>query len=267
MLKMLLKSFGDSQAYAEALKNWRWKFALYFVLVAVISSLLLTVAETPILERDIDANKEFISAQFPNAKIENAKFSMSEKSPYFAKSKSGKNLIGFTEDFLEPNQTKGLFFAFEKDRISFYLNGSETYFFYDEFVREYNKVMSPDSPEDATLLINKQKVEEFADYVKSILPFAIAPFYLAICLVANGVLVVSIAIPTFLLSLTYLPALRLIGALKFAVLAASPAVILQTLQAILNFPNISEIFFVFVSYYIVWKVMRKLSISNLNESL
>lgn len=267
MLKMLLKSFGDSKAYAEALKTWRWKFTLYFIFLSVLSGLLLAMVETPKLKGDIDSNKEFICSQFPNAKIEGAKFSMSEKSPYFAKSKSGENLIGFTEDFLEPNQTKGLFFAFEKDRISFYLNGNETYFFYDEFVREYNKVMYPDSPEGAPLLINKQKAEEFANYVKSILPLAVAPFYLVICLIANGILVVSIAIPTFLLSLTYLPALRLIGALKFAVLAASPAIILQTLQAILGFPNISEIFFVFVSYYIVWRVMRKLSISNLNESL
>ena len=258
MLKMLWKSFGYSEAYAYALANWRWKFALYFLLLTLISGLAVSLVLLPEAKSNLSSAKEFITPQFPNAKIENSRFSMSEKSPYFAKSKSGENLIAFTEDFIYPPQTNGLFMAFERDRLTIYLGGRENCFFYDELVGDYNKFSGLDSSANAPLLINREKADEFLDRIGELAFFVFTPLFVSVALVANAVLVLSISIPTFLLSFIYMPRLGLGGALKIATLAATPAILLQTLQALAGFPNISEIFFVLVSYYIVWRVMRTL---------
>ena len=259
MLKMLLQSFGDSKAYAWALENWRWKFVLYFLLLALISGFAVLHSMLPEIKSNIDYAKEFITPQFPNAKIENSRFSMSEKSPYFAKSKSGENIIAFTEDFIYPPQTKGLFMAFERDRLTIYFGNYENCLFYDELVGDYNKFSGLDSSANAPLLINKEKADEFLDRIGKLSFFIFTPFFVSVALIANAVLIVSITIPSFLLSFAYMPSLGLGGALKIAILAATPTIVLQTLQVLLGFPNVSEIFFVFVSYYIVWRVLRKLA--------
>lgn len=259
MIKLLWQSFGNVNAYAYVLKQWRWKFVVYFFTISILSGFLISLVKTPEIVKQLDENKDFIIAQFPNGKIENSKFTMPVPSPYFIKSKSGTNIIGFTYDFLEPSQIQTLFFAFEKDRLSFYFDNDETYFFYDKLVNDYNKVTGLDSSANAPVLINKTSAEEFLNYAKSISFFILTPFFLAISLIANAVLVMSITLPAFLLSLTYLPNLKILGALKISIIAASPAIILQTIQALLGFPNISEIFFVLISYYIVWRVIKKLS--------
>lgn len=257
MFKLLWQSFGNAQAYANAIKNWRWKFAVYFFALSIGCALLVALVEIPEIKNQIDAQKDFILEQMPNGKIENSKFTMSQKSPYFVKSKTGTNIIGFTDGFLEPEQTRTLIAAFEKDRLSFYWGEDETYFFYEKFVSDYNKLNGLDSAANAPLLVNKASANDLIESVKASAFAVFAPFIVVFTIIANAILVMSISLPAFLLSITYAPNLRFLGAIKFSIIASTPAILLQTVQTLAGLSAINSVFFVFVSYYIVWRVMRK----------
>jgi hypothetical protein len=264
MISMLWKSIYDANAYAYALKNWRWKFALYFLFVCAVFTAVTTV---PMMSRINDAlfkDIDAVAAQIPEGVIKDGRFSMDVPSPHFVKLSNGQPFMAFSNELLDSRQTKGLLLSLEKDRITIYGPAGETYYFLapnEELIALYLKEMFNIDSTDG-IAVNGELFSKFVPFVKFgcylVLPFLI----FGIAALMMIMMALSLSVFVFVLSLTRLTTLGYLGAIKVSLLATTPAMLFFAVESVLGYGTSGGVIYMILSFVIVLRVMRRLSASQ-----
>lgn len=260
MIPLLWKCFYDANAYNSVLKTWKFKTAIYFFFISFIASFLADLSSIPYLHKFLSEEAQTISSQIPNCRITENGIDLAGESPVYVKLSNGKDFMGFTSGFIPPEKLESLMFAFEKDWISFNLNGGfEKRVPYSEILQYYKSVY----PEKTEIAVNSDSALDFIAYLKTVLIFAFPVFNFAFAIMSSALMLLSVAIPAYILSSKLMPDIKFSGALKIALIASTPAIILSAAGGILT--NMGSFVFAMLSFAIVWKMTRRIAVLRLQE--
>lgn len=264
MIKMLWKSFGNVEAYAEALKTWRVKFLLYPLLVLCVSALLIASVNIYYFHNFVNNDLPYFAKQITEFTLTKDGISPALEKPYYIKSKDSQNVAAISSDFVDSNEMASMFVAFEKDRFTLHILGDENYRFYADFFEQLKILKDVGLNFDTDkIVINEENVLTFFNYAKkfSFIIFPIVSFWISLFIFILFVL--SLSIPAFIMSLRPLPNLGYFGALKISILASTPAMILQSMELALGYNSLGGIFYAILSFIILWKVINRIAINRL----
>ncbi len=261
MIKMLWKSWGSVAAYYNALLNWRFKFLAYAVLLIFVSALFATIPQIYSINKFIDDNTQTIASQMPDAKIKDNILIMPTDELVFVKSNDDKNLLAFTSGFIDYTLTDNLFMAFEKDRISIFAKDSEMNIFYSDIIntfKYFSKFFPSLKISDNEIAINGDSFLKNKKYLKVFLFSSVPSSALFICFFMCVVFTLALSLPVYISTISKLPNLGYIGALKISLLAATPSMILQSLEFGLGYDSSAGFIYALLSFIIAWRVVRRL---------
>lgn len=262
MISLLWKSFYDASAYNYVLKTWKFKTVIYFFFVSLIASIFANLGSIPYLYNFLNDEAKTISSQIPNCKITETGFDFKSDTPLYVKLSNGKDFIGFSENFIPSEKLENLLFAFERDWISFNLtDGFEKRVPYAEILQYYKTIY----PNETEILINPDTSLKFIEYLKGVTLLIFPAFNFAFAIMTSTLMLFSVTIPTYLLSLNLMPEIKLTGAIKIALIASTPAIILSSIGGL--FSNFGSFVFAMLSFVIVWKMMRRIAILRIEENL
>lgn len=260
MISLLWKCFYDANAYNSVLKTWKFKTVIYFFFISFIASCFADLSSIPYLHKFLSEEAHTISVQIPTCKITESGIDLKSGPPVYVKLSDGRDFIGFTSDFIPSEKLESLMFAFEKNWISFNLNGDfEKRIPYSEVMQYYKSVY----PEKTEIAVNPDSALDFIEYLKAAVLFAFPIFNFAFAIMSSALMLLSVTIPTYLLSLNIMPDIKLSGAVKIALIASTPAIILSAAGGLLT--NMGSFVFAMLSFVIVWKMMRRIAILRLKE--
>lgn len=260
MISLLWKCFYDANAYNLVLKTWKFKTVIYFFFISLIASFFADLSSIPYLYKFLSEEADTISSQIPNCKITESGIDLQSENPVYVKLSSGKDFIGFTSGFIPPEKLENLLFAFEKNWISFNLNGDfEKRVPYSEVLQYYKSVY----PEKTEIAINPDSALGFIEYLKAATLFAFPVFNFVFAIMSSALMLLSVTIPTYILSINVMPDIKISGAVKIALVASTPAIILSAAGGLLT--NIGSFVFAMLSFVIVWKMMRRIALLRLQE--
>ncbi len=221
---MLYKSFGSVDAYRKAVSFWQWKALLYFFLLAALSTLSAVLATQKVLDRFYDTAVSPALEQLSKVKISDGKIKIEGGQNIEMKTADGKIFAVASEKLLEPSQTKNLMFAFEKDRVTFYLPEGEEMFFN---LGEHEKILEGKSvnalfpPKNILILV--------------IMPLTC--FFLFV-LPMNTMFLAMLSLAAYILSRTIFPVLSFAECVKLALVALTPSIIIDIiLVLVFGFPT------------------------------
>ena len=261
MIKMLWKSCYDANAYAFALKNWRWKFALYFLFLCTLFALATSLPAAKRLANILSENMDFMAEQIPDGKIKGGAFTMPNSSPHFVTLKSGEPVMAFSNELLDSIQTKGLFFSVEKDRMTFYSGPeNEQYIFFSESEKELAEFASAMFGIDTSeyIPVNGETFKKVMSFSKVFIYFMMPLAMFALAVFMAFIMMFAISIPVFISSMLRMPSLGYFGALKIALIATTPALICFAAETIVGTASSGGFLYMIVCFVIVMHVMRRL---------
>ena len=210
VFKMLYQSFGSVGAYRRAVLEWRWKTAVYFALLTLLSCISAVLATHSTIENFYDQSRT--SA----VKVACGRVKAPDGADIELKDRNGRVFAIASEKLLDASRTKGLMFAFERDRVSFYLpDGGES----SMSLKDYDKLLGDRGvdaifPQRDTLL-----------YV--ITPLACLFFFvLPMNVIFWGLMTVAV----FILSRTLYPPISFGGCMKLALCALTPSIVVDILS-------------------------------------
>ena len=261
MISMIWKSFYDENAYRRALDTWRWKFPLYFLMLCAVFALAVSLPVAKRINAYVFDSADFIISQIPDGKIKNGRFTMSAPSPHFVKLKNGQNFMAFSEGLLDSNQTEGLFMSLEKDRITVYGGPDyEEYFFLSDIEKQVKEASKGAKTELAEgIPVNGAALAGLLPTVRILTFMCLPAFMFCMAAVMLAIIAFSLSLPVFIASLSIMPGLRYVGALKIALLAATPAMVFFALELALGYNSFGGFIYMLLCFVIAWRVMRRLA--------
>ena len=207
---MLYLSFGSVEAYRRAVFVWKWRAAAYFLLLSIISAVSAVVATHGTIESFYDTAVEPALKQLANVKIENGRVKTPGGADIEMKTRDGKVFAVATENYVDASKTKGLVFAFEGDRATFYMpDGNETFF----TLKGYEQ------------MLGKRGVDALFP-PKGLLLWGIAPLacFFMFVLPMNAMFLAIMSVAAFILSRTLYPFLTFAQCMKLSLAALTPSV-------------------------------------------
>ncbi len=216
IFKMLYLSFGSVEAYRRAVFGWRWKIAAYFALLTLLSCVLAMIATMGTIEKFYDDSITPALAELAKVKVSDGMVKTPNGADVELKGADGRVFAIASEKLLDASRTKGLMFAFERDRVSFYLpDGGES----SMSLKDYDQLLGDRGvdaifPSRDTLL-----------YV--ITPLVCLFFFvLPMNLIFWGLMTIAV----YILSRTLYPQLSLGGGARLALCALTPSVVVDILS-------------------------------------
>ncbi len=213
VFKMLYQSFGSVGAYRRAVFGWRWKTLAYFVLLTLLSGASAVLATHSTIENFYDQSITPALAELSSVKVSDGKVKTPNGADVELKDRNGRVFAIASEKLLDASRTKGLMFAFERDRVSFYLpDGGEN----SMSLKDYDKLLG-DRGVDAIFPS------------RNVLLYAITPlaclffFVLPMNLIFWGLMTVAV----YILSRTLYAELSLGGGARLALCALTPSIVVD----------------------------------------
>lgn len=210
---MLWLSFGNTDAYKNAVFGWKWKSVLYFFLLSLLSSASAMLATHRVLGEFYDGSIAPALELLKGVKVENGRVKTPDGADVELRGRDGKVFAVASQNYVDAVKTKDLMFAFERDRVSFYLpDGGETFF----SLAGYDK------------LLDGRGVDAMLPS-KNTLLYIIAPLACLFLFVipTNAVFVSLTTIAAFVLSRTVYPILTFWQSARLALCALTPSIVVD----------------------------------------
>lgn len=242
IFKMLIKSFWDAKAYNAAVFLWRWKLLAYFLLLTVISTASASILLSRLVEVFYETQVPQIKQVIKDARVKDWKIHTPDGKDIPLKTPDGKLYAVVTPNYVDATKTKELFFAIEKDRLSFYIGDEEINFLLKDLM-----------PANADF----SAVDILPSY-NSFLLMGLLPMLFAVYLISNAVYALILSLASYILSATRMPTLGWKRCFKLSVIALTPALCLDILTiTIFNFA-MPAFFMALLSMFIIFRIMPRL---------
>jgi len=118
-----------SPAFCKAAVGlWRFKAAAYFLLLSAVSGLGIFLAAYAPMEQLYSETLSLSAEKLRGVKIEGGKVVTPDGKDVVLQAAGGEPFAVASQNYIDANKTRGLLFAFEKDRLTLYMpDGSETF--------------------------------------------------------------------------------------------------------------------------------------------
>lgn len=247
LISTLWKSFLPPDAYRDAALNWHLPKALcYFFILCIICTLSASVASFKFVDMFFDNYIDSSLPELSKIEIEAGKISTPENKDIFLKDKAGNVFALITPNIADAEQTKGLMFVVDKNRIAFFIGDNEQYIPLESAVPEGTK---------ATL------ASLFPP--KDIIKFGILP---AMCLIASCITILTYSLIIGLagrtLTIIALPDFTYLKCVKMALVAITPPSLIDAFVVIFVGKAIPGVVFALIAVVLIWMSVKSISKST-----
>ncbi len=249
IIKVALFSFFKPEDCKQAVLNWQWKTFLFFLFLSAISTVGVVIGAIKPLEKIYDDTMSKARNTLKTIKIQDGKIITPDGKDVFFKNPDGSVFAIASQNYVDANQTKGLIFALEKDRVTLYTpNGGETFFSAEDY-----KPIIGNNPTTADSLIPPKKI---------MLTVFLPSLALIFALSMNLIFAFMMTAACFILSRTIYPSLTFWQNAKLAIIALAPSAIIDFASVTLLGQPILGFVYALISGGVAFYLLKKFALSE-----
>ncbi|MFI3291766.1 MAG: DUF1189 family protein [Opitutales bacterium] len=243
-LSTFWRSFWSPLAYKNAL-TWRWKIFAYFLLLALFSSIILSVAIQPRYDNFINKQAKLALSDFQTIEIIDNKVKTQDAQNYSYDLPDGTGLLSVSET--QNPSPKDYLVAIEGDKVIV----ASTVLPLSDFVQSLGI--------KDNLSIDKAEVFKLLDSFSSLYYLLTPPMLFLSTLVSNLFFVLILSIAAYTMLMTSPLKLGYFSALKIAVLAITPMTLFQSISPFFTTQDSAGFLYGLISIALTWYVIKKLT--------
>ena len=249
MLKVLTQSVFAVPDCKLAVMHWRFKAILYFALLSIISAIGITMATYKPIDDVYNTTINSAIQTLKTVKIQDGKIITPDGKDVLIKNPDGSIFGIASQNYIDANQTKGLLFALEKDRITIYMpDGSESFI----SAKDYQPLLANKELNASTIIPDK----------KVMLYFFLPIIALSVAVFMNLMYVLMMTIACFILSRTILPSITFWQCIVLALVAITPSTLIDFVSAVFFGQAIIGFIYALISGGVAYYLLKKFAISE-----